>query len=500
MNTLVTKNGESFLVSEIPFVPYQEFTGTVLALLHDYNNHVVHYISLKSTSGILPIVICIANDATAEIHVVGFEYDTTTLRSIESITLHNAALHIFERDLWERHGIAYQNHPWLKPVRFPKNSSHGQTIDDYAFFRIEGGEIHEVGVGPIHAGVIEPGHFRFQCVGEEVVHLEIKLGYQHRGVEGEFVKARNDVQRSVIAESIAGDTSIGNAWAHAMCMEGLRGITPDHSTQADRTIALELERIAIHMGDLSALNTDVAYQLGSAVFGTLRTPLINYFQHWCGNRFGKGLIRPGYNRFELTTALQNRLSEMLDDINKQYTAMAEKMFNSPSVVNRFEGVGAVPENVARKIGVVGMPARTAGILRDVRISHPFGVYGKAPYPAILLHTGDVLARAKLRRLEIDASMDYMQGLLADPRSAYEARPTVKKMPPRSMVISMVEAWRGELAHIVLTDEVGEIEMVRVKDPSMHNWFALAQALRNTPISDFPINNKSFDLSYCGHDL
>lgn len=500
MNTLQIRNGEAFQISSVPFVSYSEFLATTLTLLHRPSCHIVHYISLDSASESIPLVMCIADDHTNDIHVFGYEHNVGATQALESISAHNSAAHIFERDLWERHGIVYADHPWLKPVRYPSDSAHGKTIDDYPFYRIEGGETHEVGVGPIHAGVIEPGHFRFQCVGEEVVHLEIKLGYQHRGVEKEFLKARNDVQRIVLSESIAGDTSIGNAWAHSMCLEALRGVVADHDTLADRTIALELERIAIHMGDLSALNTDVAYQLGSAVFGTLRTPLINCFQHWCGNRFGKGLIRTGYNRFELTSELQTRLSGMLDEVEVQYSAMADKMFNSPSVSNRFEGVGAVPENVARKIGAVGMPARTAGILRDVRISHPVGAYGKAPFPQILLSAGDVMARAKLRRLEIDASMEYMQGLLSDVRSGYQPRPVGKAYAPSTMVISMVEAWRGELVHIVATDADGNISTVRVKDPSMHNWFALAQALRNTPISDFPINNKSFDLSYCGHDL
>ena len=154
------------------------------------------------------------------------------------------------------------------------NSSHRKSIDDYPFFRLEGGESHEVGVGPIHAGVIEPGHFRFQCTGEDVVHLEIKLGYQHRDVEGELERATSSLQRSVLAESIAGDTTIGHAWAHAMAMEQLSGVTCDAITEHERAIALELERMAIHVGDLGALSLDVAWQLGSAYFGALRTPLI----------------------------------------------------------------------------------------------------------------------------------------------------------------------------------------------------------------------------------
>ena len=168
------------------------------------------------------------------------------------------------------------------------------------FFNIESEELHEVGVGPIHAGIIEPGHFRFICNGEQILHLEIQLGYQHRGIEQLFLEKKKLLQRVTLAENIAGDTVAGHTVAFVNLWESLCNFQPGRDLQLARTLALELERIAIHTGDLSAMCTDMAYQLGSAVYGRLRTPVINYFQKWCGNRLAKGLIRAGKNNFPFT--------------------------------------------------------------------------------------------------------------------------------------------------------------------------------------------------------
>jgi Ni,Fe-hydrogenase III large subunit len=173
-------------------------------------------------------------------------------------------------------------------------------MDNYPFYRIESEELHEVGVGPIHAGVIEPGHFRFICNGEKVLHLEIHLGYQHRGIERLFVEKKTALQRCILAESIAGDTAVGHALAHVQLIESLAGVEVPEALQIERCIALELERIAVHIGDTAALCADVAYQIGQVVCEALRTTIINTTQLWCGNRFGKGLIRPGGTHYRLS--------------------------------------------------------------------------------------------------------------------------------------------------------------------------------------------------------
>ncbi|MBK9182303.1 MAG: NADH dehydrogenase subunit [Ignavibacteria bacterium] len=484
----------------IPIATVTEACSEIGAFLSaDSGRHVLHMIGIPHTEG-LRIVVILADDHANSVLFTSYVVGNGVI--VPSLTTSHPQMHIFERDLWERHGVQYADHPWCKPVRYPMNSSHRKSIDDYPFFRLEGGESHEVGVGPIHAGVIEPGHFRFQCTGEDVVHLEIKLGYQHRDVEGELERATSSLQRSVLAESIAGDTTIGHAWAHAMAMEQLSGVTYDAITEHERAIALELERMAIHVGDLGALSLDVAWQLGSAYFGALRTPLINFFQSWCGNRFGKGLIRPGMNRFTLDAGLRISMRRMLDAFEAKFTPLANEMFALPSVVRRFEGTGIVTHAQVTSIGAVGMSARMSGLGRDIRRSHPHGSYAGHNDLGAIERDGDVLARAVIRRKEVDRSMKFIRVLLdeLDQMPVVESRTITSAPAPNILVVSAVEAWRGELVHAAITGPDGQIETYRVKDPSMHNWFALALAVRNNEISDFPICNKSFDLSYCGHDL
>ncbi len=487
-------------LDEIPVVSVEEAFACINQYLRvGQSRHVFHMVALPHTDGHRVITV-LADDHTHSVSLTSCIVRTGN--PVPSLTPSNAQMHIFERDLWERYGLEFTDHPWCKPVRFPVDSFHRKGIDDYPFFRLEGGESHEVGVGPIHAGVIEPGHFRFQCTGEDVVHLEIKLGYQHRDVEGELERARTLQRRSVLAESIAGDTTIGHAWAHAMAIEVLTEQQCDPITEHERVIALELERMAIHVGDLGALSLDVAWQLGSSYFGALRTPLINFFQLWCGNRFGKGLIRPGRNRFPLDEERRKAMRLMLAQFEKKFTLLANEMFSLPSVVARFEGTGVVTHDQVAAIGAVGMSARMSGLGRDIRRSHPHGSYRALDHVSVIEHGGDVLARAAVRRREVDASMRRIRIVLNElsEMSGSDAPTVPSTFTPNTLAISAVEAWRGEVVHVAVTDQDGQIQAYRIKDPSMHNWFALALAVRNNEISDFPICNKSFDLSYCGHDL
>jgi len=491
-------------LSEVPVLPAAQALEEIATFLRgSHTRHMLHVVTVPVETQIQVIAI-LADDHGGTVSITSFL--THSGEVLPSIAPSLAQMHIFERDVWERHGVIFEGNQWLKPVRFPVNASHKKGIDDYPFFRIGGGEIHEVGVGPIHAGVIEPGHFRFQCTGEDVVHLEIMLGYQHRDVEGEMVRSNNPNKRNVIVESIAGDTTIGHAWAHAMVVEKLREITYDSVTERERAIALELERIAIHVGDLGALSLDVAWQLGSAYFGALRTPLINFFQHWCGNRFGKGLIRPGMNRFRLNATLRSQMRDMLDEVDKKFTELANKMFDLPSVITRFEKTGIVTHEQVCSIGAVGMSARMSGLSRDIRKSHPHGAYQNLGIATSVEHTGDVLARAKIRRREVDVSMKFIRALLdeldalGDISDGARVAVPLAAMAPNAIAVAVVEAWRGELVHVGITDGNGDFATYRVKDPSLHNWFVLALSVRNNEISDFPICNKSFDLSYCGHDL
>lgn len=505
-NILKIENGQAVSLSDIPILEYEVFCTLVLRLLNDEDVHCVNYFAYPDND-YLRFICCLADDRDHSISLLSHMHTTGSVPgNMESLTRYCNAFHIFEREIWENFGVAFTEHHWLKPVRFSHNRHNSNIkINDYPFYKIDSEELHEVGVGPIHAGVIEPGHFRFTCNGEMVLHLEIQLGWQHRGVERLFLEKSKLLQRTILAEGIAGDTTIGHTLAFAQIMEGLSGITTDSRLDAERAIALELERIAVHTGDISALCTDVAYQLGAAVFGALRTPIINFTQAWCGNRFGRGLIRTGGSHYPLTNALIRELRELLDDFEWRFREMADKAYSLLSVENRFDNIGVVTNKQARLIGAVGMAARTSGVKRDIRHSHPFAAFREFPYVPIILEKGDVYARYFLRRLEIEESINYIKMVLEREQSfSSEAIPPVLEtnlhLSPSSITVSMIEGWRGEICHSAITDEQGKLIHYKIKDPSMHNWKALELSLRNLEISDFPINNKSYNLSYCGHDL
>jgi Ni,Fe-hydrogenase III large subunit len=358
-----------------------------------------------------------------------------------------------------------------------------------------------VGVGPVHAGIIEPGHFRFLCNGEQILHLEIQLGYQHRGVEQLFLTKTKLIQRTTLAESIAGDSVVGHTTAFAYLLESMSEAKPYQEILFSRTLAQELERIAVHTGDLSAICTDIAYQLGSSVFGRLRTPLINFFQEWCGNRLAKGLIRTGYNPFPFNKTLADRLNTIIDTFEPDFVEMNTELSRLPTSLSRFERTGMLSYDQLLSIGTVGMSARMNTLIRDIRISHPYGLYSQFKHEPVIKHHGDVYSRVQIRKLEVLQSIAYIRQLLDQvPQSQPQPQPQPVILKPDSFGISLTEGWRGEICHSCITGHNGDMLIYKIKDPSFHNWLALALAVRNNEISDFPVSNKSFDLSYCGHDL
>ena len=497
------RNGSSPVgIREIPVVEYDRFYEEVTGLLGNENFHCLTYFCYPA-GPVLKFICCIADDKSGTIRILSHEKqdDGGSLRSLTELCY---AMHIFEREIHESHGVKFEGHPWLKPVRCPHDRADSQSvISSYPFYEMDSEELHEVGVGPIHAGVIEPGHFRFICNGEKVMHLEIQLGYQHRGIEKLLTDATDGLRRSVLAENIAGDTAVGHGLAHAQLAESMSGFTAPHSLQAERCIALELERIAVHIGDTAALCGDVAYQLGQVACEALRTVVINTTQFWCGNRFGKGLIRPGGTNFALDEEIAGEILRNLDDVDRRFGNVTDCVYSLPSVLGRFEEIGTVTRAQAIAIGAVGMAARTCGVQRDTRSTHPFQYYRQMGIAPVMQESGDVLARGMLRALEVKESVKIIHRLMDEWRAGEKTSPRPRydlRFRPESLTISVTEGWRGEICHVAVTDADGQPVQYRIKDPSMHNWMALALAVRNQEISDFPVCNKSFNLSYCGNDL
>jgi Ni,Fe-hydrogenase III large subunit len=499
MDYINIKNNGTIPLSSIPELEYDRFlSSNVFELMTERHTHCVNYYGFPD-NGKIRLICCIANDETHMINV-----SSTTVvpgKQYASFTAQNLSFEKFEREIHENFDISYHDHPWLKPLRYAHNRvDKTQTIANYPFYSIASEELHEVGVGPIHAGIIEPGHFRFVCNGEQILHLEIQLGYQHRGIEQLFLEKKKLSQRITLAESITGDTVSGHTTAFVNLWESLCGYKTETDLKFARTLALELERIAIHNGDLSGMCTDIAYQLGSSVFGRLRTPFTNYFQQWCGNRFSKSLTRVGRTNFPFTEDLAATLTKILDTYEPDFNEMCRELFRMPSALSRFEKTGVVSEEDVRKIGTVGLSARMNGVSRDIRLSHPHDLYLEFEHKPIIKHHGDVYSRAQMRRQEISQSIGYIRTMLTNRPEINTNRPELKSPEANTFAISLVEGWRGEICHCAITDEMGELRHYKIKDPSFHNWLALAIAVRNNEISDFPIANKSFDLSYSGHDL
>jgi len=500
----VLRNDCCIALKEIPLHKYGDFYTLMIGLMKKENNHCVSYYGFPWKDKIR-LIGCVADDDTGNIYVASHQQDKERPAALPSLTQDCLAMHAFEREITENFNISFEGHPWLKPLRYTHDQGdQTKKIEEYPFFKIDNEDLHEVGVGPIHAGIIEPGHFRFICNGEQVLNLEIQLGYQHRGIEKLLREKKHILHQTVLAESIAGDTTIGHVLCFIGLIEALSQTRVSEHVCIERCIALELERMAMHVGSLGGMCADIAYQLGGAIFGALRTPIINFLQLWCGNRFGRGLIRTGGTHYSLNQKLIQQLNEVLIDFEIRFEQMTNQLFSKPGVLSRFEETGTVSNQQVCMMGAVGMVARSSGLNRDIRSSHPFSCFKKKKYNPEVVSKGDVLARAQLRSQEIGLSIQYIRGLLemyslAD-RSNSEKPRFDFKMNPESFSISLTEGFRGEICHSIVTNNKGEVAHYKVKDASFHNWMALTMAVRNQGISDFPICNKSFDLSYCGHDL
>jgi Ni,Fe-hydrogenase III large subunit len=499
------RNGRALPLKDVPRLAPAAFRAWLTDGVRNHGRRVVTYFGAPE-DGSLSLLAVLADDANGRLTIA--RTDAAGDR-FESVVPDVPQAHLFEREIAEQFGLAFPGHPWFKPVRFHRSYREGRDAwgrpADAAiapgvtdFFRVEGDEVHEVAVGPVHAGVIEPGHFRFQCHGEDVFHLEVALGYQHRGVERALVGG--PTKRTLpCLETVAGDTTIGHALAYAHAAEGLSGSAPPARAHAIRGIALELERLANHVGDLGALAGDVAYLPTASYCGRLRGDFLNMTAEICGSRFGRSLIRAGGVLFDLASAHVETLRSRLVAARRDVTEAVELLWEAPSVRERFERTGVVTPADAQEAGLVGPAARACGLPRDVRHDFPSGIYRFVHLPVMTAHFGDVNSRAYVRWLEVQQSIAFILEQLEElPGGPAGGRAAALR--PDSLVLSLTEGWRGEIAHVAITDADARFARYKITDPSFHNWFGLALALRNGQISDFPLCNKSFNLSYCGHDL
>lgn len=438
---------------------------------------------------------------------------TTPLQGLNyrSLTPTVPQAHWFERTTRDMFGLMPEGHPRIKHTHLhevyedmapPLNASYANQSPDYSyeFLDVKGEGIYELPVGPIHAGIIEPGHFRFSCYGEIIVNLEIRLGYLHRGVEKRLTEVGWKNTR-FIAEATASDMPVANSYANALALESLTATVPALAARNLRDAALEVERIAMHLSDLIGLSGDIGFLAIASSMARLRGVALRMGELLAGNRFMRGLVCAGGVTRTPTAANIAELNKCIGRLKKELEQVLDFYFENQVAIDRMDGIGKVSQKLALDFGLVGVAARASGIEYDCRTSWNADLKNHS-LPVSTEKSGDVLGRAKVRVAEIQASLTLLSRLLEqyDKEGPAERSTMPETLVCNSVAAGIVESSRGELIHLVFTDEAGKINRYCIKDASVNNWTGLAIAIRNNLIADFPLCNKSFALSYSGHDL
>lgn len=427
-----------------------------------------------------------------------------------SITNAVPAAHWAERaigDFWGLRAVGHARwkslilHEAWPPELFPfAHSSDGSPAPRAThFMKVVGEGVHEIPVGTIHAGIIEPGHFRFSCLGEVIANLEIRLGYQHRGIEARLAVVPWRHARHV-AESASSDAAAANALAHAEATENLFGIEAPVRARALRTLSLEVERIANHLGDLGAMASDIGFALGAGTFGRLRGAALGLGQLLSGSRFQRAFICPGGVAWDMPAGQIQDFGSLLPGFRHLAEEACALLFDNPGVQERMEGVGVLQPSLAEEFGMAGPTARASGSPYDARRHFQHGLYPGHGMKVAAESAGSAFERANIRKQEIFSSLGVIASLVDElPEGAFRHE-LPDALPDGKIGIAVVEAWRGELIHWITTDNQGEIAGYAIRDPSFQNWTGLAIAARHNLVADFPLINKSFNLSYSGNDL
>jgi Ni,Fe-hydrogenase III large subunit len=426
---------------------------------------------------------------------------------VRSIARETPAAAWHERELRDQYGIEIVGHPDLRPLVFHENWPDGVypmigSIHDvpwsnreYRFLQVQGEGVAEVAVGPVHAGIIEPGHFRFSVVGDTVLHLELRHSYTHKGTEKLF-EGRSPVDGAMLAESVSGDNCFAHAVCYSQAVENACGIDVPPRALAIRLIGLELERLVCHITDVGGLCTDVGFSVPAAYAAHLKESLLQASVHCCGTRYWRGVSVPGGLQFDLDPARVADLVQAVARAYRDFSEIAHMILETSSIQNRFETAGVLSPEAARDLAVVGPVARASGIDLDVRRDHPYGRYRDCSIEVPVTHYGDVMARARIRIAEAAVSVQLIQE-------------TAKSLPDggvRTLVASQeniqgfsaVESPRGELCYWIQA-RGGRLTRCHIKSPSFQNWPAVPVAVEGNIIADFPLINKSFNLSYSGCD-
>jgi Ni,Fe-hydrogenase III large subunit len=385
------------------------------------------------------------------------------------------------------------------PLRrdFGVENWYGNDVEQYRFVRVEGDGVHEIPVGPVHAGTIEPGHFRFSIVGEKVLRLEERLGYAHKAVEKLFER-HDPVGGAQLAGRISGDSTVAYAWAYAMAVEGLAGVEPPPRALWLRALALERERVANHLGDLGYLGNDGGLAFGLAQFMRLKEEWLRLSGRLFGHRYLMDFVIPGGVERNIGRHSCDEVAEQCDRLAAEVQVLKDVYDDHAGLQDRFLTCGRLAPELARQLGVVGLAARASGLALDARAGAAFEPYDRLEVGVKTQSAGDVAARVAVRFDEIFESLRLLRTIVERMPLGEVATP-LNTVGGRGRGLGRVEGWRGEVV-IALEAEDGLIRRCHAHDPSWQNWPALEYAVIGNIVPDFPLINKSFNLSYSGHDL
>lgn len=370
--------------------------------------------------------------------------------------------------------------------------------DDYPFVPVLGDGVHEIAVGPIHAGTIEPGHFRFSVVGEKVLRLEQRLGYAHRGIERQFLDMPL-LGGHRLAGRVAGDSTVAFSWAFCMAAEQALGTGAPPRAHHLRAILLERERVANHLGDLGALGNDAGFAYGLAHFSRLKEDWLRLNAQAFGHRYLMDRIVPGGLAQDVTPPVVSAIVEQCGQIEQQVRAMQRIYDEQSGLQDRLAGTGRLAADVAEHFCVYGLVGRASGRAMDVRVDYPHAPYRQVPARAVGDTRGDVAGRVAVRFNEIYESLRLIRAL-TDSLPAGEIHLPAAHHGAASCGIGWIEGWRGGVLVALQTDAAGRIASCHCHDPSWQSWPALEHAIIGNIVADFPLINKSFNLNYAGHDL
>jgi Ni,Fe-hydrogenase III large subunit/Ni,Fe-hydrogenase III component G len=465
----------------------------------------------RADRGVFEVAYLFANDAEDwYVHaVLDVAPDAPILPSLATFYLPAARFECEIRDLF---GIEPVGHPdplpLVKHAFWPADYHPLRKdapppppfVDDgtpFPFLAVGGEGVYEIPVGPVHAGIIEPGHFRFSVVGETVIDLKIRLYFTHKGTEKLF-EGRTPDEGVALAERISGDTTVGHALAYCQALEALAGCTVPPRALFQRVILLEMERLYNHVADFGMIANDTGFAVAQAHCARIREGLLRLNKRLTGNRLLRGGIVPGGVAQPLPADL--RLATELRDVLADFLEVVEISLRNTTMMDRLVGTGRLTAATARDHGVRGYVARASGLDMDVRRDHPFAAYAGLRFNVPVFDTGDVYARALVRVREAGEAVSLIrQAVAALPVDGPLTAP-LGPLPAFQPAFSAVEGWRGALLHWLMADDAGRLCRVKVVDPSFRNWPALSFAVLKNIVPDFPLCNKSFNQSYSGNDL